>query len=149
MSVYTDDNDCSTGIAVHDPSKNVGSAGKVQPLYAHAARSLPPIDAVFRFGSAAVQQWLREHNWQSDWGYNSNFADPAPADEYERLYQSRCPLYAGGSFAVLGGWHFPWPDGDWAELLVQTLLVWTFEESEPWVEVWSGTEGLRVKQRLT
>jgi hypothetical protein len=111
---------------------------------------LPPIEAIFRFGSESVQQWLRDHNWQPGWGYNDNFGDPAPAKEYERLYQSECPLYSSdGVFAMLGGWHFPWPDGDWQDLLDQSLLVWTFKESEPWVEVWNTAQGFRVIQRIT
>ena len=122
---------------------------KVQPLFAEPARSLPPIDAVFRFGSEAVHTWLRELGWQPDWGYNSNFKDGAPVEDYERLYQSECPLYSGGAFAVLGGWHFPWPDGDWEELLSRPLLVWTLADSEPWVEVWDGADGMQVIQRIT
>jgi hypothetical protein len=33
-------------------------------------------------------------------------------------------------------------------LLDRPLLVWTFEESEPWVEVWGG-DGFEVKHRTT
>ena len=51
--------------------------------------------------------------------------------------------------AVLGGWHFPWPDGDWGELVERPLLAWTFEDSEPWVEVWGDGKGFQVKQRIT
>jgi hypothetical protein len=51
--------------------------------------------------------------------------------------------------AVLGGWHFPWPDGDWEERCGESLLAWTIEESEPWVEVWRAASGLRVVQRIT
>lgn len=149
LSVYTDEDDCASGVAVHDSSKQLACTQKVQPLYAHPARSLPPIDAVFRFGPQTVHAWLSEHEWQPDWGFSSNFKDPRPAQEYERLYQSECPLYSGGAFAVLGGWHFPWPDGDWEELLSRPLLAWTFAESEPWVEVWGGADGFHVIQRIT
>lgn len=148
LSIYSDGEDCETGIAVHDPVGKLTANHGGAKLYAQTARSLPPVDAVFRFGSPAVHQWLRSNEWQTDWGYNGNFKDPRPVEEYERLYQAECPLYAGGSHAVLGGWHFPWPDGDWKQWLDRPLLVWTFEESEPWVEVWGGTE-FEVKQRHT
>jgi hypothetical protein len=148
LSIYTDEEDGESGAAVFDGKGKLTVARKSTALYAHEARSLPPVDAVFRLGSPAVHEWLRSKGWQPEWGYNGNFKDPKPVDEYQRLYQSECPLYAGGAYAVLGGWHFPWPDGDWEELLDRPLLVWTFEESEPWVEVWGGA-GLEVKQRIT
>jgi hypothetical protein len=56
---------------------------------------------------------------------------------------------AGGAYATLGGWHFPWPDGDSEDLLKCKLLVWTFEECEPWIEVWRDAEKYRVIERIT
>lgn len=146
LSVYTNDQDCRSGVAVLDTTAKLVAHRNSTKLYARSARSLPPIDAVFLLGSKAVHKWLKSHGWQPDWGFSSNFTDPEPAEEYERRYQSECPLYSGGAHAVLGGWHFPWPDGDWQELLGRRLLVWTFEQSEPWVEVWDDFE---VKQRIT
>jgi hypothetical protein len=87
--------------------------------------------------------------WQPDWGWNDNFKDPDPVLKYDSLVQSELPLYSGGAHAVLGGWHFPWPDGDWEELIDHPLLVWTFEDSEPWVEVWGNEDGFKVLQRIT
>jgi hypothetical protein len=149
LSVYTDEESCEGGAAVHGSSQKLERTEDGKPLYAHEARSLPPIDAIFRFGSERVQQWLRKHNWSPEWGHNDNFGDPVPVNEYERAYQSQCPLYSDGTFATLGGWHFPWPDGDWVELLNEQLLVWTVRDSEPWVEVWNTKNGFRVMQRIT
>jgi hypothetical protein len=150
LSVYTDEEHTETGAAVHDPSKSLSSFPKHRPLYAHRARSLPPLEGVFRFGAEAVQQWLHTQGWRpDDGGYYSHFQEPEPALAYQQRYESECPLFVGGAFAVLGGWHLPWPEGDWARLLEQTLLVWTFEESEPWVEVWGGQDGYCVKARVT
>jgi hypothetical protein len=59
------------------------------------------------------------------------------------------PFYSGGAHAVLGGWHLPWPDGDWLELVPSQLLVWTFEGGEPWFEAWASGEALRVLRRIT
>lgn len=50
---------------------------------------------------------------------------------------------------MLGGWHMPWPEGDWVELIDRPLLVFTFEESEPWVEVWKWDDGYKIIQRIT
>jgi hypothetical protein len=149
LSVYTNEEDCQTGEAVHEASAKLRRTRAGQALYAQAGRSLPPIDGVFRFGSRGVRRWLGANGWRPDWGYNDNFPDRGPAKEYERLYQKECPLYAGGVFAVLGGWHFPWPDGDWAERSDESLFVWTIEGSEPWVEVWKTASGYRVIQRIT
>jgi hypothetical protein len=85
---------------------------------------------------------------QKDWEYNDNFPDPV-AGEYERYYQSETPIYFEGPYAQLGGWHIPWPDGDWAELLGYNLVIWTFRESEPWVEVWETDGAYKVIQRIT
>jgi len=149
LSVYTSEDDFSAGIVLHSRTAKLAATKGATKLFADEAQSLPPIDAVFRFGSGAVHKWLQSNKWEPEWGYNGNFKDPKPAGEYERAYQAQCPLYTGGAHAVLGGWHFPWPDGDWEELLDSKLLVWTFEESEPWVEVWREDGVLRVKQRIT
>jgi hypothetical protein len=119
------------------------------PLFARPALSLPPIDAVFRFGSPDVQSWLASQDWGPTLGFNDGFPDRGPVHEYEAVYQAQLPLYCGGAHAVVGGWHFPWPEGDWVDLVECNLLVWTFEDSEPWVEAW--TDGTRdwVVQRTT
>ena len=123
-------------------------------LAALEATSLPPLDALFRFGSARVQDWLRSHGWLDATGvpdaYNANFPDAAPAASYEAYWQERHPLYAGGVHAIVGGWHFPWPDGDWAERLEDELLLWTLAEAEPWIELWRSAAGtLNVRERIT
>jgi hypothetical protein len=119
------------------------------PLFAHSTLSMPPIDAVFRFGSPAVHAWLAENHWEPDWGYNDNFRDNATANAYESAFQNQCPLYTGGAHAVLGGWHLPWPDEEWADRLNDKLVLCTFEDSEPWVEVWANGHSFEVIERIT
>jgi hypothetical protein len=121
LSVYTDEEDCETGITVFSQSATLdGHTG--ERLYAHAARSLPPPDASPDLNNKAyTDQWMQD-----------------------------CPIYHDGDVvAVLGGWHFPWADGDWEELRERDLLVWTIHGSEPWVEVWRSREGITVMQRST
>jgi hypothetical protein len=120
LSVYTNQEDCASGFVGYDPTAELaGTVGHT--LFAHPTMSLPPPDALAAEGD----------------------------DAYVRLWQASCPLYTGKAVAVLGGWHFPWPDGDWEELREQHLLVWTLEDSEPWVEVWAEPIGFRVMQRIT
>ncbi len=119
------------------------------PLAGEERRSLPPADAVFRFGSEAVGAWLRELGWERDWPPNSNFKGIAVVDAYEELWQSELPLYTGDAHALIGGWHFPWPDDDWEELLEFNLLLWTFEDAEPWFEVWWHPGSLWAIDRIT
>lgn len=126
LSIYSDEDDCVSGFAVHDPQASLpsradGPAGG-ERLYAHPARSLPPPDA---------------------------FEDGEGDEAYLRHWQAQCPMYADAIVAVLGGWHFPWPEGDWEALRERPLLAWTLEDAEPWVEVWGGGAAYQVMQRVT
>lgn len=131
-----------------EPGPLVPSADAVS-LAGYPARSLPPVDAVFRFGSPSVRDWLLRVGWQPDWEFNPNFPDLEVVDPYLELFESECPLYRNDVWAVTGGWHFPWPDGDWADVLESRLLLWTLHEAEPWYEVWFDGETLKVLERIT
>ena len=120
LSIYSNEDDCVSGVVAFDPAASiVASSGS--GLYAYLSTSLPPPDAL----------------------------PGGDTEEYMRLWQSNCPLYTGEAAAVLGGWHFPWPDGDWEALRQESLLVWTLDDSEPWIEVWRQADGYRVIQRIT
>lgn len=149
LSIYTNEDDCIAGVVTVDQHRELPEASDGIRLYAHPASSMPPLEAVFKLGSPEVTRWLVANNWESEWGYNDNFPDRSPVDIYERAYQAQLPLYDGSAHAVLGGWHMPWPEGDWDELLNKQLVVWTFADSEPWVEVWRDGVDLRVIQRTT
>jgi hypothetical protein len=62
LSVYANEEDCRSGVATLDPVGKLAASEKAIPLFAHEARSLPPVDAVFRFGSPAVHTWLRSND---------------------------------------------------------------------------------------
>jgi hypothetical protein len=121
------------------------------PLFASDATVLPPLDAIFARGSERVGSWLSENGWPRDCPYNPNFPDRAPAQEYERAFQAEHPLYSSaGVFAVIGGWHFPFPDDDWHDLIDNDLLLMTFADAEPWIEVWRDKTGqIKVIERVT
>ena len=116
------------------------------PLYAREHVSLPPVDALFLFGSERIADYLARHDWTREDGFNDNFPDPA-AHTYERQWQATCPLYMSEVVAMLGGWNFPWPDGDFAECAGDVLVLWTLRGSEPWLEVFVHDSAWRVVER--
>src|SRR5438552_3978219 len=78
----------------------------------------PPIDAVFALGSVKIEEWLHQNNWDRQTPPNNNFAGASVVDEYERVWAKEYALSRQDDvYAVLGGWHFPWPDGDWFDLI--------------------------------
>ncbi len=119
------------------------------PLYAHAASVLPPIEAVFARGSNAVDEWLKSIGWNRNWPYTPKGDDTV--DAYVDVWMNEFPLYLKPDiYAILGGWHFPWPDDDWRDLIDEHLLILTLHDSEPWVEAWQTRAGpTRVIQRIT
>jgi hypothetical protein len=147
ISVFTDEELCSGGRI--ETSASPWSSDGIR-LYPTQIEVLPPIDAIFMTGSSAVEKWLVENKWERDWGYNSNFRDSRIVDRYESLQQAESPLFRNDAYATLGGWHIPWPDDDWNDLLDAKLLVQTYRDSEPWVEAWRLASGeLKVLQRIT
>jgi hypothetical protein len=118
------------------------------PLFGVEVKSLPPVDAVFAMGSSAVESFLHENGWSRADSFNRNFPDEVPS-QYERLWQENCPMYADKAAAICGGWHFPWPDGDFHDLIDSELVIWTLQESEPWIEVFAKRDVFVVKQRVT
>jgi hypothetical protein len=147
-SVYTEFGD-RYGVMAHDPATSLTLMPGGRPLYAHPTTSLPPLEAVFRYGSAAVAEWLTRIGWDPDWGYDGNFPDAEAADVYTEAQRVNLPIDGETVFAVLGGWHVPWPDGDWLELVEHPLVVLTLAESEPWVEAFNMGQGFRVIQRIS
>ena len=77
------------GVWLHVYLDDSGTSGRVEtathpvrsdrPLCRSDAMSLPPVDGVFRFGSAAIGAYLDAHGWQRDWGFNGMFHPPATA----------------------------------------------------------------------
>ena len=49
LSIYTDEEDCESGAAVLDRKGKLTAKRGNTRLYAHERRSLPPVDAVFRW----------------------------------------------------------------------------------------------------
>jgi hypothetical protein len=148
LSIFTNEENCEGGrveVASSWPKR------KGIQLYAHPSPVLPPIDAVFLRGDNTVGEWLRANNWERGWGYNGNFKDKQVAEAYQKTFTNEYPVYIESDiYATLGGWHLPFPDPDWQELIDEHLMVMTIRDSEPWVEAWRTTAGeFRVIQRIT
>jgi|GEM_PF-1411517 len=120
LSIYADD-DSEFGVTVFQEDAVLLENGG-EYLYAYAFTTLPPPDA-----SPVLDN-----------------------NEYLQHWLGNCSIYTlDGTVAVLGGWHFPWPDGDWEELASHQLLAMTIENSEPWVEAWQIGGTTKVIQRVT
>lgn len=146
LGICLNEEDCRSGLVL--PLDHLEAVRGGRRLVARAAQSLPPENALVRFGGPMIQSWLSQLGWHPNWGLE--LPDPDLAERYQRVFQPTCPLYGEGEVAaVLGGWHFPWPDGDWEEWLDATLIAWTFWESEPWAEVWLRQGRFDVQQRIT
>lgn len=148
LCIYTDEEACEGGrIEIHAtwPDK----PGK--PLYATEAAVLPPLEAVLVHGSDAVGEWLAANDWPRDKPLNGKFRDQAIVKSYERQWAKEYPLFRqDGTYAVLGGWHWPSHYGDWYQLMDEQLMMFTVADSEPWVEAWRLRSGLfQVIRRIS
>lgn len=124
---------------------------KGTPLYAHPASVLPPIEAVFAQGSDAIGEWIGSHGWDRVTRYNPNFGGHNIAERYLDAWTDEYPLYLTSDiYAVLGGWHMPFADDDWYDLIDQQQMVLTVRDSEPWVEAWrTRTDEFKIIQRIS
>lgn len=113
------------------------------PLFAKAATSFPPLQAICLHGSEAVAAWLKSQ------GLERFDYDGIDNERYTDVWRQRCPLFADDCAAVLGGWHIQWPEDDFYMPPELKLLVWTLKDSEPWTEVWWSKSNFRVKFRIT
>lgn len=96
--------------------------------------SLPPPEALELFGNRAVRDLVR--------------GDPTGTPLAH--YDEGCPLYRKGIFISLGGWHISWPEHDAYDEETGRLVLWTFQDAEPWLEVWQRPSGiLEVMPRIT
>lgn len=118
------------------------------PLKAVPAVSLPPWEAVLLHGGPAVDAWLKDRGLRR-WQYAELARDETQG--YESYFYERCPLTASSPpFARVGGWHIRWHDDDFYTPREMRLMLWTFQDSEPWYEVFlTGMLNYVVKTRIT
>jgi hypothetical protein len=110
----------------------LGSDGLL--LYGAEESSLPPLEALELFGSEEMKECVRSEN------------EASPLNQYNE----KCPLHRKDIDVMLGGWHVPWPEDDAYDQREGRLVLWTFRDAEPWIEVWMTDAGqLNVVPRIT
>lgn len=137
LSLY--EQDVLRFVAVMDATATMPATnGESIPLFGQEEPSIPPCEALDVCGSDLARDWFAA-------------GGGAPIGEaYDREYQRRCPLWRDDVVAVLGGWHTFWPDSDDYKAQPGRLVLWTFRDAEPWVEVWTDESGsLRAVPRIT
>jgi hypothetical protein len=117
-------------------------------LTAKPARSLPPFEALILYGGAAVQEWLSALKLER-WQYSD--VPREFRDEYCERFNAQLPLcLEQPPFARIGGWHVPWAEDSFYIPREMRLMIWTFEDAEPWHEVFlSPMRNYVLKSRIT
>jgi hypothetical protein len=118
------------------------------PLTAKQTVSLPPLEAVLLYGGPSVQEWLSSQRLQR-WEYD--YVDREVRQQYLDYFNPRLPLcMEQPPFVRIGGWHVSWPDDDFYIPREMRLMVWTFQDAEPWYEVFlSPLRNYIIKGRIT
>jgi len=154
LSVYANENE-EEGIVAVDASMQIDSTSQSVPglpLFAHPATSWPPIEAIFKFGSPAFKQW------HSGEGHSQNSPEVYRLERstvfgaYDQHLRMNNPLlgWPCGVYAALGGWSEPWPENDWYDLQEKRLVLFTYEDAEPYIEVWlDDNHNFQVIQRIS
>lgn len=118
------------------------------PLATRPTKSLPPLEALLLYGGRTVQEWLSAQGLQQ-WQYCEVARDVRAG--YQKHFDAQSPLCAKQPpFARIGGWHVMWPDDDFYIPREMRLMVWTFQDAEPWYEVFlSPLLNYAIKTRIT
>jgi hypothetical protein len=145
MSIYSNEDNKRGGLVVVRETSSVSSTQTGVPLFAHPAMSLPPLEGVSKYGSKAAKAWFAENGQRikGKWGklaFSENFCEII--ETYEEAWRDQCPFYDGSAYAVLGGWQMP--DEDWYNFWEAQLLVWTFPQYGPWLEVWKDGKSFKI-----
>lgn len=148
---FADDDRMGELKVVHDARATLPKMTDGTKLYAKNFDCLPDVDAVFRFGSKKIEDWLKAVSWNPNTGY-----EQSPVKEYLKLVHSVHPFMThDGAYAMLGGWSwcFTWCYGideeyPW-DVFQKPLVVLTLAESEPWLEVFDAGKKFVTFSRIT
>jgi hypothetical protein len=117
------------------------------PLYGHEAPSFPPFEAVCLYGGSVIDEWLDSLGAERT-EYDALVMTELAAS-YQQEYRKRCPLFRDEYAAVLAGWHTIWPDDEFYIPREMRLLLWTFRDAEPWIEVFERAPNFPIRVRIT
>ena len=125
-------------------------------LYGQVTSQVPHLDALFRHGPADFQAWVAQEVKRPveqllTWSELPLWQVAVLSDIDQRLRKGH-PMWAQKApVAQLGGWCWGWPDEAWDERenKGQQLMVVTYRDSEPWVELWWTGKGYEAIQHHT
>lgn len=115
-------------------------------LAAFFADSLPPPAAVLIYGDDLLQQWFDKNDIFDE----RRFLQTSLGTRYNEMYQKSCPLYQDTDvFIQIGGWHAAWGGMANYNEFGDQLMLWTFRDFEPWVELWPSDSSFRIIARIS
>ena len=86
--------------------------------------------------------------WSGD-AEGTGFEDQEPVDRYLDEFESQHPYYLEDCDAMLGGWNAVYSDSHWRLLMNKSLLLTTFRDAEPWLEVYDSGKAFSGFMRIT
>ncbi len=132
------------------PGMKLASVRGGTRLFATSKVEPPPPDALFVHGGETLHAWLESFDWKPEWGFNGNFKGSDLMEFYEDRRQRTHPLFHDLAWAQLGGWPLSWADETYDEQKDAKLVLRTYRESEPWVEVLLSPDGdFELRERIT
>lgn len=146
LSLYAHESE--DGAIAIDPSIDINTQTQAvpgHPLYAHPFTSWPPIEAMYEFGSPTFKQW-------NSLSGRNQLERTTVFDAYDKHLRMNNPLlgWPFGVYAALGGWSEPWPENDWYDLQEKRFVLFTYEDAEPYSEVWLDKDrNFQVIQRIS
>jgi len=162
LSVYlcTEDSDRFHQVTVvHDRKAKLPSKPDGRRLFARPTECPPPMEALFKFGSKPIRDWLRANSVDPNHGYDPKAfsgQNLAAVKAYEEVIAAEHPFAAqADGYAMLGGWSwcflgsygidekYPW------HLFNKALVVLTVRDGEPWLEVYDDGKRFVTFSRIT
>ncbi|GGO30040.1 hypothetical protein GCM10008949_24370 [Deinococcus humi] len=106
MSLYFNEEELQP-LIFHDPAATLQTTGDTL-LSAHQTMQFPHVDALFRYGEPALQQWMADLLGQAPEALLTQSDIGAPEhpalDQLDQRLRAAHPMWVGGTVAQLGGW---------------------------------------------
>lgn len=118
------------------------------PLFGNETNSFPPIESLCLYGGPVVDDWLKSEGLD-----RVDYDDAAltkAGEAYQQEFIRRSPLHQSKQpVAILGGWHAFWSDDEFYLPREMRLMLWTFREAEPWIELFERFPNIHTRLRIT
>jgi hypothetical protein len=114
------------------------------------SEEIPSLAVLFLEGDDAIASWLVKNRWKREWEYTGNFPDRDCARGYAAEWRRSHSISDAETWAQLGGWPLSWGhENAGAQLAAGSLLLRTYKDAEPWIEVSLRGGEPRVAVRIT